>query len=144
MYAIIPKKNNEWVISIMKEFDVIEMDHNHVRVWWDSDILEILHYPKDTPLLLEDERNAIRLEGLVSWEEAQELKDIPYLYVEKLTHAYRLDAEGFFGESYEGGYDVSSNDYYIVCYLSEHLTEAFLQKEITPYLKDIRLKELFD
>jgi len=142
MYVVIPR-NDEWLPSMFKEFDVMEVKDEKVKIFFECDVIETLGFSSNDRTF--DLKKGIQISGLMNQEELEKIRKIPYVYIASIKHVYALDQESdFFGESGGGGHEIDDDDYYVVCHLSKEAGEIFLREEIVRYLpKEIRLKELF-
>lgn len=142
MYVVIPR-NDEWLSSMFKQFDVIEVKDEKVKIYFECDVIETLGFSSSDRTF--DLKNGIQVSGLMDQIELEKIRKIPYVYIASIKHVYALDQEGdFFGEPGGGGHEIDDDDYYVVCYLSKEAGEIFLREEIVRNLpKEIRLKELF-
>lgn len=142
MYVIIPR-NNDWLLSLVKDFDVISLNHEEVKVYWECDIAEVLVFEEENVKNTFDLKKSIRLEGIVNWQELLELREMPFIYLESIKHGFIMDLEGFYGEPGAGETKVDSDEYYVVCHLCEEYKEEFLREQVLKYLPDIRLREIY-
>jgi len=142
MYVVIPR-NDEWLPFMFKEFDVVEVKDEKVKIFLECDVIETLGFSSSDRTF--DLKNGIQVSGLMDQKELEKIRKIPYVYIASMKHVYALDQEGdFFGEPGDGGHGIDDGDYYVVCYLSKGAGEIFVREEFIRHLpKEMRLKELF-
>ena len=151
MNVFVPR-DEEILRSFFKnDFDVLEVNEKHIKVYFETDLYETLLSFEELSLpeitYGVDGGTWISFEGLISNQELpyiQALEEKGVILCEFKAHTHILSRQGFFGSDTADMYPLDRMEYWAKYAINDNWATEYFNKAILPHLGDIRLKRLFN